>query len=89
MMCLRGVSAILPTGIKVIKHIQRAEGENRVLGWGSLILTGGGGTLTDASEGGQMDPCDDYRIKGKKRNLENSPPPKEPTGLSDGLMDLF
>ena len=43
----------------------------------------------DASEGGQMDPCDDYRIKGKRRNLENFSPPKEPMGLSDGLMDLF
>lgn len=30
----------------------------------------------DASEGGQMDPCDDYRIKGKRRNLENFSPPK-------------
>lgn len=33
--------------------------------------------------------CDDYRIKGKKRNRENFIPRKEPTGLSDGLMDLF
>ena len=34
-------------------------------------------------------PCDDYRIKGKKRNRENFSPLKEPMGLSDGLMDLF
>lgn len=36
---------------------------------------------------GQMGLCDDYRMRERKRNPFY--PPQEPTGLSDGLMDLF